>query len=335
MSRTVLVTGATGYIARHIVARLLDRGDTVIGSARDLSRDREMRDALRPALRTTASLDRYRTVALDLTDDSGWPKAMDGVDVLIHTASPFPMTQPKDPQVVIKPAVDGAVRALRAAQAAGVKNVVFTSSSAAVMEGQSKTHYDETDWTPDDPGLTPYIRSKTLAERAAWEFVETQAPDMRLAVINPTFVQGAPLGHSYGTSIDVIKRLLDGKDPMLPRFGFMMCHVEDVAEAHIRAAEIDAAAGNRHIVTSGFMWFSEMADAVRSAVPDAKASKRVAPNALIRMIGLFDPAVRSIVGRLGEYQSADADRLRNVLGIEPRSGQKAIAESARWLAANR
>ena len=333
MPRTILVTGATGYIARHIVAKLLNNGEIVIGSTRDTNRDQEMRTALLPALTDASALDRYRTVALDLTSDEGWPEAMQGIDVLIHTASPFPMEQPKNPQDLIRPAVDGALRALRTAHEAGVNNVVFTSSSAAIMEGADKALYTEADWTPDDSSLSAYVRSKTQAERAAWDFIQSEAPDMRLAVINPTFVQGPPLGNSTGTSVSVIERLLSGKDPMLPNLGFPMCDVQDVAEAHVRAIDADGAGGHRHIVTNGFLWFIDMAEIVREAVPNAKTSKRVAPNFVMRLIGFFDPAVRSIVPQLGHRNEGDNTRLREVLGISPRDTRESVAETAQWLSA--
>jgi dihydroflavonol-4-reductase len=334
MTRTILVTGATGYIARHLVRRLLDQGHTVIGSARSESRDAEMRAALKPALADVAALDRYRTVRLDLTSDDGWAQAMDGVDVLMHTASPFPITPPRTPEDLIRPAVDGTLRALRAANAAGVSNVILTSSSTAVMDAPChKEVYDETDWT--DPGklrLPAYARSKTLAERAAWDFVGSEAPDMRLSVINPTFVQGAPLGGTYGTSVKVIERLMTGKDPMLPRFGFACCDVGDVADAHIRAMERPEAAGRRHIIYDRFLWFTDIADVVRRAVPEARPARRVAPDAVIRVLGLFDPSIRSIVPQLGRISRADNNRMRQALGLEPRDTRDSIAETARWLA---
>lgn len=335
MPRTVLVTGATGYIAKHIVRRLLDDGHTVIGSARSMARDAEMRAVLAPALADKGALDRYRTVALDLLQDDGWESAMEGVDVLMHTASPFPLSQPKNPQDVIRPAVDGALRALRAARAAGIGNVVFTSSSVAVENPlKEKEIYDETDWTdPDKPGLSPYARSKTLAEQAAWAFIRTEAPDMRLAVINPTFVQGAPLDGNYGTSIQVVERLLAGRDPLLPRLGFACCDVGDVAAAHVRAMDAPEAAGRRHIVYDRFMWFKDMADTIRIAVPGAKPARRVAPDALMRVLGIFDPSVRGIVPQLGQVTHMDNTRLRTALGITPRDTRDSIAEAARWLAA--
>ena len=334
MTRTILVTGATGYIGKHIVRRLLDEGHTVVGSARSESRDAEMRAALKPALADVAALDRYRTVRLDLTDDDGWARAMTGVDVLMHTASPFPISPPKTPEDLIRPALDGTLRALRAAHASHVSTVILTSSSVAVMDAPCEREvYDETDWTdPDKPGLSAYARSKTLAERAAWEFVASEAPHMRLSVINPTFVQGAPLDDTYGTSIKAIERLMSGKDPMLPRLGFACCDVGDVAEAHIRAMNRPEAAGRRHIIYDRFMWFSEISGVVRQAVPGARAARRVAPDAMIRILGLFDPTIRGIVPQLGRITRADNTRMRQALGLQPRDTRDSIAETARWLA---
>ncbi|MEM9970111.1 MAG: NAD-dependent epimerase/dehydratase family protein [Pseudomonadota bacterium] len=334
MSRTILVTGATGYIAKHLVKQLLDAGHSVVGSVRRESRDAEMRAALGPALSDPAALERYRSVVLDLSSDDGWDAAMAGVDAVMHTASPFPLVQPKDPDELIRPAVDGALRALRAAHKAGITNVVFTSSTVAIREAaKTGVTVSEVDWSDtDNPAMTPYARSKTLAERAAWEFVEKDAPEMRLAVVNPSFVIGAPLDENYGTSIEVIERLYNGKDPMLPRIGFPSCHVEDVALAHIRALEVPEAAGNRHMIVDRFLWFSDLADAVRDAAPKARPARRIAPNFVIRLLSFVDPSIRAILPQLGERYDADNSRMREVLGIEPRSASEGAAEAARWLA---
>jgi dihydroflavonol-4-reductase len=333
LSSTVLVTGATGYIARHIIRRLLDRGHTVVGTTRDASRDAEMRAALEPVLADRSSLERYRTVSLDLLRYNGWGSAMEGVDTLIHTASPFPISSPKNADDVVRPAVDGTLRALRAAQAAGIANVVLTSSSVAVTEtSDHRDIYDETCWTdPQKTGLSPYALSKTLAERAAWEFVSTDARGMRLSVINPTFVLGAPLGSDFGTSIKVIERLMRGTDPMLPRFGFACCDVGDVAEAHVRAMDRSEAAGRRHIIYDRFMWLEEIASVIRDAAPSARPARRVAPDVLMRLVGVFDPAVRGIVPQLGKITRADNSRMREALGLEPRDTRDSVAETARWL----
>ncbi len=337
MSRTILVTGATGYIAKHLVRQLLDAGNTVVGSVRREARDAEMRAALEPVLADVGALERYRSVMLDLSSDAGWDAAMEGVDAVMHTASPFPLAQPKDAEEVIRPAVDGALRALRAAHRAGVRDVVLTSSSVAIMDApEEKDVYSEMDWTDTGkPGLTPYVLSKTLAEKAAWEFVETEAPEMRLRVVNPTFVLGAPLDENYGTSIEVIERLYDGKDPMLPRIGFPACHVDDVAAAHIRALDVPEAIGQRHMVYEDFLWFSDLADVVREAAPDAKPSKRIAPDFMVRILSLFDASIKTVLPNLGRRYLGDNTRLREVLGITPKSAREAAAESARWLQSHR
>lgn len=337
MSRTVLVTGATGYIAKHLVRRLLDRGYTVVGTARSGDRDAEMRAALGPALSDPSALDRYSTVPLDLGKDEGWDTAMSGIDVLMHTASPFPITQPRNPEDLVRPAVDGTRRAFRAARAAGIGSVVMTSSSVAVMEGpQEKEVYSETDWTdPEMPGLSAYAMSKTLAEKAAWQFVTSEAAEMRLAVINPTLVLGAPLDGNFGTSVQVIERLLVGKDPLLPRLGFACCDVGDVAEAHIRAMEIPEAADRRHIIYDRFMWFQDFSTVIRQAVPDARPARRVAPDILMRFLGIFDPAIRGILPQLGKVKRADNACMRDILGMTPRDTRDSVAETARWLAARK
>ena len=336
MPRRILVTGATGYIGKHLVRQLLDDGHVVVGSTRSASGDAEICAALSPVLKDPSALKNYRTVQLDLGDNHGWSDACGGIDVMMHTASPFPIVQPKDPDDVVRPAVDGTIRALEAAKTAGVGTVVLTSSSVAIMEPpEEKDVYSEADWTdPDKPGLTPYALSKTLAERAAWGFVDYEAPDIRLSVINPTFVQGAPLDGNYGTSVQVVERILRGKDPMLPRVGFSTCDVHDVALAHIRAMERPEAAGHRHLIVDRFLWFADLARLVIEAVPEAKASTRVAPDLLIRFLGLFDPSIRSITPSLGRSNESDNTRMRDVLGIELRDTRESVRDTARWLRAS-
>ncbi len=334
MGQTVIVTGATGYIARHIVCQLLDAGQKVIGSARDAGRDGEMRAALAPALSDPAALENYRTVALDLTSDQGWAAALAGADVLMHTASPFPMAQPKNEDDVIRPAVDGALRALRAARGAGVGRVVLTSSAAAVYEdGRSGAVYSEDDWSdPNWSGISAYSKSKTLGERAAWEFVARETPEMSLSTINPTLVLGAPIGGHYGTSVGFIERLMAGRDPMLARLAFGVYDVGDVACAHVRAMAVDGAVGGRHIINDRALGVAELAALIKAEAPQARVATRVAPNLLIRLMGLFDPAIRSIVPSLGRAFAFDNARMREVLGIVPRRAEASVAETVRYLA---
>jgi len=339
MPHTVLVTGATGFIAKHIVLQLLNAGHSVIGSVRSLDREAELRDAIAPHLNDPAALDRLRVIALDLTRDDGWAEAMQGVDALMHTASPFPMVQPKDEDELIRPAVDGALRALRAAHVAGVHRVILTSSVAAVTNTDlppDRTAFTEADWTdPDHPASTPYVKSKTLAEKAAWDFVVKEAPEIQLTTINPSLVLGPPLDGNYGTSIQVIERLLHATDPMLPEVGFSVVDVRDIAAMHVAALDRPDTAGNRYIGSEQFVWFVELAQMLKRAHPDRKVVTRKAPGFVIRLLALFDPSIRSILPSLGQRIELSADRAREELGIDFTSAEDAVHATAAWLVANR
>lgn len=340
MAKTVLLTGATGYIAKHIALQLLEAGHHVRGTVRHLDRGAEVMDAVRPHLSDATDLDkRLSFVTLDLTADDGWDAAMGGVDVVMHTASPFPMTQPKDENDLIRPAVDGALRALRAAHLAGVTRVVLTSSTAAITGSDlppGETAFDETNWTDaSDPATIAYTKSKTLAERAAWDFVRDEAPDMQLTTINPGFVLGAPLDDKYGTSIAVIARLLRGKDPMVPDIGFLTVDVLDVAEMHVAAIARPETAGQRIMVVDRFLSFQELAQMIKTAYPDHKIPTRVAPHFMIKLMGLFDPSVKSIIPGLGRVDKADNARAMSIFGRGMRRAQKAAVSSAAYLVDNK
>lgn len=340
MPRTVLLTGASGYIAKHIALQLLEAGYHVRGSVRDLSRGAEVRDAVGAHLGDASDLEtRLTFLALDLTSDDGWSAAMTGVDVLMHTASPFPLTPPKNEDDLIRPAVDGALRALRAAHAAGIKRVVFTSSTAAISGSAlpaGDVSFDETNWTdPADPAAGAYVRSKTLAEQAAWDFVRVEAPDMQLTTINPGFVLGAPLDAQFGTSMAVIHRLLRGKDPMLPDIGFSTVDVLDVAELHVKVIDEPETAGQRIMAVDRFLSFAEIAQAIKSAYPDRKIPTRVAPHFAIRFLGLFDPAIKSIIPSLGRVDKTDNTRARTTLGRGMRQAPKAAVSTAKYLIDNK
>jgi dihydroflavonol-4-reductase len=264
---------------------------------------------------------------------------MDGVDVLMHTASPFPLDQPKNEDDLIRPAVDGAMRALRAAHAAGVKRVILTSSTAAISGSAlpaGDISFDETNWTdPTDPDTGAYVRSKTLAEQAAWNFVSKDAPDMHLTTINPGFVLGAPLDQHFGTSIQVIERLLRGKDPMLPDIGFSTVDVQDVAEMHVTVINKPETFGQRIMTVDSFLTFKDIAQAVKAAFPSRRIPTRVAPNFLIRILGRFDPTIKSIIPGLGRVDKIDNSRARATIGRGMRQARKSVVSSATYLIDNK
>lgn len=338
MTETILLTGASGYIAKHIVVALLDAGYAVRGTVRNLDRGQEVRDAVAPALADPKTIDGLDFVALDLGKDDGWDVAMEGVSAVLHTASPFPMAQPKDEAELIKPAVDGALRALRAANKAGVKRVVMTSSVVSVTSRSSTPErpvLDESDWTdPTDPSANPYARSKTLAEKAAWDYAEAEAPDMALTMINPGLVVGPPLDKNYGTSIRVVERLLKATDPMLPRVGFTVVDVRDVAKMHVAALSTPESVGKRIIATEKFAWFVDFANTLKAEFPNRKIVTRLAPNFMIRLIGLFDPAIRSILPSLGKRVDMSNERAQSLFGMTFRDTDESVKETAHYLVDN-
>ncbi|WP_084864049.1 NAD-dependent epimerase/dehydratase family protein [Salibaculum halophilum] len=336
MPRTVFLTGITGFIAKHVALKLLEAGHTVVGSTRSLDRAGELKGALRPHLTDPQVVEnRLRLVALDLTQDAGWAEALSGADVLVHTASPFPMTQPKEEAALIRPAVDGARRALRGAQAAGIDRVVLTSSAVAVMNTElasGKPAYDEADWTDTaHPGVTAYEKSKTLAEQAAWDFVNDDAPGIALTVINPVLVLGAPLDLNYGTSVQVVERILKAQDPMLPRIGFPIVNVTDVAEMHLRAVDWPETAGKRYIAAEEFLWFRDIAEAIKAEYPGRKVVTREAPDLVVRALAVFDPAIRTVLPSLGKRRDVSAARARDEMGIAFTPAAESVRRSARFL----
>jgi len=334
-TQTVLVTGASGFIAKHIVLQLLNAGYNVVGSIRNLGRSDEVRNAVKPQLKTRDNLEkRLRFVALDLNSDMGWDEAMAGIDAVLHTASPFPMEQPKNEMDLIGPAVDGVKRALNAAHKAGIKRVIVTSSVAAVSYGHQthKLRYDHTDWTDvNGAGLAAYTKSKTLAEAAAWEFVRETAPEMQLTTVNPALVVGPPLDDHYGTSLQLIERLLRGKDPMLPHVGFAMIDVRDIAAIHVKSLTTPATIGERMLGANGFMWFTDIAQTIKMAHPELKIATRQAPNFMMRILAIFDKSVHSILPELGRQFEISAERTEDMLDMKFIPAPKAVLASAEYV----
>ncbi len=338
MTQTVLVTGATGFIAKHIILGLLDRGHTVVGSLRSMARGDEVRDAVRPHLRDPENLDaRLRFVSLDLESDTGWVPALSGVDVLMHTASPVPIQQPKDPQDIIRPTVSGTKIAMQSAKAAGITRVILTSSLYAVSAGVPPGNghsYTEADWTDTKaPGNLPYDTAKTLAERAAWDFVATKAPEIALTTLNPGLVMGPPLDAHYGTSLEVIARMLRGNDPMLANLAFNLVDVRDVAEAHIRAMERPETAGERLILAESCLWMAEIATHLRKAFPKSRVARFVAPNFAVRIAALFDPVARTALSRLGRNETADGSKARDLLDLTYIDAETSLRETGQAILA--
>ncbi|MFO1202256.1 MAG: aldehyde reductase [Tabrizicola sp.] len=325
----VLLTGVSGFIAKHVALKLLNAGYSVRGTLRRLDRADEVRTALAPYL--TEHAGELTFAQADLESDAGWAEAMAGVSALVHTASPFPIAQPKDPAQVIRPAVEGTERVLKAAAAAGVTRVVLTSSTVAVLnEAKPDTLQDEADWCDTHlPGTTPYAKSKTLAERAAWEIAKARG--LKLTTINPGFVLGPPLDEHYGSSLGLVERILKGRDPMMPPFGFPMVDVRDVAEMHLRALQRPETIGRRYIGASGSMAMVDMGRTLKAAYPTRRIPTREAPQLVVRALALFDPSIKSILPKLGHLERVSNARAVKEMGMEFIAPKAALLASADWL----
>jgi nucleoside-diphosphate-sugar epimerase len=330
----VLVTGGTGFVGGWCIAQLLERGREVRTTVRDLAREQDVRNAV-----AAAGVDpgtRLAVMAADLKSDDGWGEAVAGCRYVLHVASPFPPVQPKDPDELIVPARDGALRVLRAALDAGVDRVVMTSSVAAIRGSRPSSEtepYTEADWTDgNDPARTPYVRSKTLAEQAAWEHVRNASATERLATVNPGAIIGPALSDDHSYSLQAIQRLLGGM-PATPRLGFTFVDVRDVADLHIRALTAPEAGGQRFIATDRWLWMADAAAILRERLGDdaKKVPTRVAPDLLIRAMALFDGSIRSIVSDLGRRSWFSSEKARSTLGWQTRPVEDSIEDCARSL----
>jgi len=335
---SVLVTGGSGFIGSHAILQLLDAGHLVRTTVRRLEREPDVRAML--AVGGSEPADHLEFVVADLTEDTGWDEAVAGCEYVLHVASPFPASLPEHEDDLIVPARDGALRVLRAARDAGVRRVVLTSSFAAIGYGHppQSEPFDETTWTElGGRAVTPYTKSKTIAERAAWDFMREEGGEMELSVVNPVAVFGPVLGADYSTSIKLIRRLMDGDMPGVPDLAFGAVDVRDVVDLHLRAMTDPAAAGERFLAISGdrALTIREMADILREEMGEAatKVPTRTLPSWLVRVIGFFDPEIRSITPELGRRKHATDAKARRVLGWEPRSPEASIVATAESLIA--
>jgi dihydroflavonol-4-reductase len=336
MSKAILVTGGTGFVGSWTIIALLQRGYSVRATVRDLARENEVRVMLSKGGANDVG-DRLTLFAADLNADVGWAQAADGCEYVLHVASPFPSTVPKDENELIAPARDGTLRVLRAARDAGVKRVVLTSSFAAIGYGAKDrtTPFTEEDWTDlNDPKVQPYQKSKTIAERAAWDFIAGEGNGLELSVVNPVGVFGPVLGPDYSTSILLVRRLLDGSVPGCPDIWFGGVDVRDVADLHLKAMTAPAARGERFLATAGdFVSARQIAQFLKENLGPAarKVPTRSLPSWLLRVIALFDPQVRGVLPELGKRKNASNEKARRLLNWSPRNPKEAILATARSL----
>ena len=332
---TVLVTGGSGFIGSHAILQLLNAGHRVRTTVRSMNREPDVLAMLKHG--GCEPGDQLSFVVADLEKDAGWPAAVAGCDYVLHVASPFPASVPKHDDELIIPAREGALRVLRASRDAGVKRVVLTSSFAAIGYGhppQSKP-FDETDWTnPEEPGTTAYVKSKTIAERAAWDFLSKEGGALELSVVNPVAVFGPVLGPDYSTSVLIVQRMLDGAIPGCPKLQLGVVDVRDTVDLHIRAMTHPAAKGERFLAVAGdFISILQIAQILKAHMGASarRVQARELPNWLVRLASLRDPAVKQILPELGKRKNATSVKARQLLGWSSRSNQEAIVSTAESL----
>jgi len=327
MAQRALVTGVSGYVGQHVAAELLRQGYDVVGTVRSLAKS----ESTRAALAAVVPVEELSFVEADLLSDRGWDDAMAECTYVLHLASPFVLAEPKDENQLIAPAVDGTQRVLRAAQRAGIQRVVLTSSVVAMTAGKPSGRYGPDTWSDVNAPIGAYAKSKTLAERAAWEIATEGSMD--LVAINPGFVLGPSLGApGDGQSETMMATMIAGKMPMIPDVAMGMIDVRDVARLHVAAVSAVGAPGKRFIAASEQpVTLAYLASVLRGA-GYTKVPTRKAPNFAIKLMALIDREAKGTVPQLGKKVAYDNHETYDVLGWQPTPLETTFVEMAAAIA---
>lgn len=332
---TVLVTGGTGFVGVHCILQLLQKGYNVKTTVRNLKRKGEVIEMLKNGGIT--SFDNLTFIAADLTKDDNWGEAVKGCTYVLHIASPIFLSIPKDENEMIRPAVDGALRVLKAARNAGVKRVVMTSNFGAVgySHKDPNTIITENEWTdPNEKGLTAYNKSKVLAERAAWDFMKTEGGNLELTVINPMGIFGQSLSPVLSSGFELLKNIMDGSMKAIPNLTLGIVDVRDVADLHIRAMTNPEAKGQRFLALSGgTMSLPQIAQLLKKEMPEISqnVSTKTLPDWLVRIAALFNEKAKAVAPMLGVNRNASNEKAKKILGWQPRTNEEAILAAAKSL----
>ena len=331
MQKKVLLTGVTGFLGSHTTIQLLESGYQVIGTLRNMDRKDSILNTIN---QHTDKVDQLSFAKADLLDREIWQTLTSDVDYIMHIASPFPRTLPKNDAELVKPAKDGTLNILKAAAENNVKKVVITSSTGAIVYGKSKNErngtFNENDWTDETviKDSTPYFRSKTIAEKAAWEFIEKDTSGLKISVICPGAILGPVIENDFGTSANIIIKSLSGEIPALPNIGFDMVDVRSVADLHVKAMESDKANNERFVGSSGFLSFKQVADILRANYQGYKIPKSVLPNFAVRLFSNIDPTLKPILNDLGIERRVDNSKAKKLLNWKPKSLEEAVTSCA-------
>lgn len=335
MADRVLVTGGSGFLAEWQIVKLLRAGYDVRATLRDLARADEVRTAV---TREIIPADRLSFVQADLLRDAGWNEAVSGCRFVQHIASPFPAGQPENPDDLIVPARDGALRVLRAAVAAKVERVVMTSSSSALSDpsGRRPVPLTEAHWTdPDARGITPYVKSKVLSERAAWDFMKANGGGTEFSVVVPTTIIGPVLSPDLSASVQAVRRLMTGDMAGIPRLGFPFVDVRDIADLQVLAMIRSEGAGQRITGGGTFTWLADAAAILRRRLGEVAANvpTRTVPSIVVRLMSLRDPVLRSVVRELNQERIVSSAKAQRLFGWTARPVEESLIDCARSLTA--
>ncbi|MAA51061.1 MAG: aldehyde reductase [Candidatus Marinimicrobia bacterium] len=326
----VFVSGGSGYIALHCIAKLIKKGYVVKTSIRSIDRKQEIIDSISKVVDCKQKLEFCQ---LDLLKDDGWDDALKGCKYVLHTASPVSLLLSNNPDDLIKPAVNGLERCLNSAVKNNVKRFVMTSSFSAIGAGSKEKELDDTNWTDlNNPHISPYDISKTMAEKFLWEYASKldKSKNIEVCSINPVIVVGPSLSEDVGVSNTVVKKLLDGTSPMVPRFGLHLVDVKDVADMHLEAMINPKAAGKRFLLCSESLWFKEVSNILRSNNFN-KAPKFTAPNLLVKILAMFDKELKIVLFYLGFKNKLNSNNAKKILRWKPEKVNQAIIDTAKQL----
>jgi dihydroflavonol-4-reductase len=331
MASTVLVTGGNGFVAGWCIVQLLEQGYAARTTVRSLERE----SMLRASVSRARHGDRLAVFAADLLDDAGWDEAVGGVDYVLHVASPVVAVTSGDRHELVKPARDGTLRVLKAAVKAGVKRVVMTSAAATTRQPLDKPIVsDETMWADaEDPQFDAYRVSKILAEKAAWDFMNRNGGKTEFATVLPGAVFGPVLTRENLSSVSIIDGLLGGRPPLLPKLGFWIVDVRDLADLHIKVMLDPAANGQRFIGAGDFLWMRDIARILRAGLgaAGARVPTRQLPSFLVPLLLPFQPLLKTIAPLIGKRIGMSTAKARKVLGFAPRPAEKTLLDCAKSL----